>query len=60
MTTATHPGDATAGAPIHVGALLFPRVDQLDFTGPFEVLSRLPGATFHVLGKEKAPVRDGR
>jgi len=44
--------------PIEIGALVFPRIDQLDFTGPFEVLSHIPGARFHALWKDKAPVRD--
>ena len=44
--------------PIEIGAIVFPRMDQMDFTGPFEVLSRIPGARFHVLWKDKAPVRD--
>ncbi|WP_406701126.1 DJ-1/PfpI family protein [Singulisphaera sp. Ch08] len=33
-------------------------MDQIDFTGPFEVLSRVPNATVHVLWKEKTPFRD--
>jgi len=33
---------------IEIGAIVFPRMDQMDFTGPFEVLSRIPGARFHV------------
>lgn len=41
-----------------IGALIFDRIDQIDFTGPFEVLSRLPNATFHVIGKHVAPIRD--
>jgi cyclohexyl-isocyanide hydratase len=45
---------------LNIGAILFPGIDQLDFTGPFEVLSRLPGSTFHILGKDRAPVRDVR
>lgn len=58
-----HAASRTATPPpatdhLHIGAVLFPQVDQIDFTGPFEVLSRLPNSTFHVLGKEKAPVRD--
>jgi len=44
--------------PIEIGAIVFPRMDQLDFSGPFEVLSRVPGARFHVLWKDKTPVRD--
>jgi cyclohexyl-isocyanide hydratase len=43
---------------LHIGAILFPKMDQTDFTGPFEVLSRIPESTFHVIGKDKAPVRD--
>lgn len=43
-----------------IGAILFPRMDQTDFTGPFEVLSRVPGSTFYVLGKDTATVRDAK
>src|SRR5271170_5655657 len=43
---------------MQIGALIFPNIDQMDFTGPFEVLSRLPGATVHVMGKDASPVRD--
>jgi len=42
----------------HIGALIFPDMDQSDFTGPFEVLSRIPESTFHVIGKNRSPVRD--
>jgi cyclohexyl-isocyanide hydratase len=45
---------------INVGALVFPRMDQIDLTGPFEVLSRIPNSTFHLLWKELIPVRDIR
>jgi cyclohexyl-isocyanide hydratase len=45
---------------LHLGAILFPQMDQADFTGPFEVLSRVPDSTFHVLAKERAPIRDAR
>ncbi len=43
---------------LHIGALIYPRIDQTDFTGPFEVLSRLPNSTFHVIGRDKIPIRD--
>jgi cyclohexyl-isocyanide hydratase len=46
--------------PLELGAILFPGIDQADFTGPFEVLSRLPNSRFHILAKELAPVRDAR
>jgi len=45
---------------LKIGAIVFPDIDQLDFAGPFEVLTRLPNAAFHVLWKEKMPVRDMR
>jgi cyclohexyl-isocyanide hydratase len=41
-----------------IGALIFPRMDQIDFTGPFEVLSRIPDSTIHVIAKTKSAVRD--
>ena len=44
--------------PLSVGCLIFPQMDQIDFTGPFEVLSRMPDTTVHVVGKELSPVRD--
>jgi putative intracellular protease/amidase len=31
-------------APFNVVFALYPRITQLDFTGPYEVLTRLPGA----------------
>jgi len=41
-----------------VGSLIFERMDQIDFTGPFEVLSRMSNSTIQIVGKELAPVRD--
>jgi cyclohexyl-isocyanide hydratase len=41
-----------------VGCLIFEQMDQIDFTGPFEVISRMPDTTVQVVGKERAPVRD--
>jgi cyclohexyl-isocyanide hydratase len=43
---------------LHVGAVIYPEMDQIDFTGPFEILSRLPDSTFHVVGRQKKPIRD--
>lgn len=43
---------------LHIGAFIFPRMDQIDFTGPFEVLSQIPNSTFHVIGRDKTPIRD--
>jgi len=44
--------------PLSVGCLIFERMDQIDFTGPFEVLSRMPHATIQIIAKTAAPVRD--
>ena len=49
-----------ADTPIRVGALVFPRMDQIDLTGPFAVLSRLPNATVKLLWKTTDPIRDYR
>jgi cyclohexyl-isocyanide hydratase len=43
---------------LHIGSLLFEGVDQIDLTGPFEVLSRIPNSTYRIHGKTAAPVRD--
>ena len=42
----------------HLGAIVFPAIDQADVTGPFEVLSRIPGSSFHILSKDLDSVRD--
>ncbi len=39
-----------------IGFVLFPNVTQLDFTGPLQVLSRLPGAEIHLVASSLAPV----
>lgn len=41
---------------INIAFVLFPNVTQLDFTGPLQVLSRLPGAKIHIAAKSLAPV----
>ena len=40
----------------NVGFLIFPNLTQLDFTGPLQVLARLPQSTTHVVAKSEAPV----
>lgn len=50
--------NTTASGHLNVGLLLFPELDQLDFTGPFEVLSRMPDSTLHLIWKTTAPVKD--
>ncbi len=43
---------------LQIGSLLFEGLDQIDLTGPFEVLSRIPNATYRIYAKTAAPVRD--
>ena len=39
-----------------IGMLLFPRLTQLDLTGPFEVFAKWPDASVHLLWKTREPV----
>lgn len=48
---------ALRNKPLSIGILVFPQLDQIDFTGPFEVLTRLPDTKVHVIGTEKGPFR---
>jgi cyclohexyl-isocyanide hydratase len=43
---------------LQIGSLLFEELDQIDLTGPFEVLSRIPNATYRIYGLSADPVRD--
>jgi len=40
----------------NVGFVIFPALTQLDFTGPLEVLARMPQSVTHVVAKSEAPV----
>jgi cyclohexyl-isocyanide hydratase len=40
----------------NVGFVIFPDLTQLDFTGPLQVLSRLPQSVTHIVAKSAAPV----
>jgi cyclohexyl-isocyanide hydratase len=42
--------------PLQIGILLFPKVTQLDFTGPLQVFSSVPGAKIHLIWKRIEPV----
>jgi cyclohexyl-isocyanide hydratase len=46
------------GAAIHVVMLLFPRMTQLDFTGPYDVLARFEELTLYLVWKSLDPVID--
>ena len=40
----------------NVGFVIFPHLTQLDFTGPQQVLARLPRSAMHIVAKSAAPV----
>ncbi len=45
---------------LQIGSLLFEGLDQIDLTGPFEVLAQIPNATYRLYARTTAPVRDMR
>jgi cyclohexyl-isocyanide hydratase len=49
-----------AGRHLQIGSLLFEGLDQIDRTGPFEVLSAIPNSTYRIYGVTGGPVRDPR
>jgi cyclohexyl-isocyanide hydratase len=44
----------------HIGMLLFPRMTQLDLTGPYEVLARLPDTKVELVARTREPVTTDR
>src|SRR5262245_60076911 len=40
----------------NVGFVIFPQLTQLDFTGPLQVLARLPQSSTLIVAKSEAPV----
>lgn len=46
----------TGGGTFHISMLIFPDMAQLDFAGPYEVFSRLPGCEVTVLAPNSEPV----
>src|ERR1700710_1605607 len=42
--------------PLQIGLVIFPRVTQLDLTGPVQVFSRVPNAVVHLIWKRIEPV----
>ena len=41
---------------LQIGILVFPRVQQLDLTGPFEVFASLPAANVHLIWKDRSAI----
>ena len=40
----------------HIGILVFPGVQQLDLTGPYEVFASLPDTKVHLIWKDRGPI----
>jgi cyclohexyl-isocyanide hydratase len=58
ITISKRPKPSQETKHLTIGCVIFPRVDQIDFTGPFEVLSRIPDSTLTVMAKTNFLVRD--
>ena len=43
---------------LKIGSVVFDGMDQIDFTGPYEVLAGLPNTSYTVYGLSERPVRD--
>jgi cyclohexyl-isocyanide hydratase len=41
---------------LHIGLLVFPQVQQLDLTGPYEVFASIPDARVHLIWRSTQPV----
>src|SRR3954470_21958228 len=54
---ATAPTSHDRTMTLHIGMLLYPRLTQLDLTGPFEVLHRVPDTRVHLVWKDTQPVQ---
>jgi cyclohexyl-isocyanide hydratase len=49
--------EASMSAPLQIGLLVFPKVTQLDLTGPVQVFSSVPSAKLHLIWKRIEPVQ---
>ncbi len=38
---------------LHFGLLVFPKVQQLDLTAPYEVFAQVPGASVHLIWRTR-------
>ena len=44
--------------PLRIGFLVFPKITQLDMTGPHEVFARMPGREIHLVWKSLEPITE--
>jgi cyclohexyl-isocyanide hydratase len=54
--TLAGPTGAQRMTEMNIGMLIFPDMTQLDFTGPYEVFTQVPGAQIKVISKSLEPV----
>src|ERR1700742_3423618 len=51
-----HGKGSSMSTPLQIGLVIFPKVTQLDMTGPLQVFSGVPGAKVHLIWKRIEPV----
>jgi cyclohexyl-isocyanide hydratase len=56
MRRSSHISEVVMPEPLQIGVVIFPRVTQLDLTGPVQVFSSVPGANVHLIWKRIEPV----
>src|SRR5215208_8166987 len=56
MRTSRKTSEAAMSEPLQIGLVIFPKVTQLDLTGPVQVFSSVPGAKVHLIWKRIEPV----
>lgn len=49
--------DLESPSEIRIGFVAFPKLTQLDLTGPYEVLARLPGSKVHIVARTTEPIQ---
>jgi cyclohexyl-isocyanide hydratase len=56
MARSSETSELSMPAPLQIGLVIFPKVTQLDLTGPLQVFSGVPGAKVHLIWKRIEPV----
>src|SRR6266481_5061958 len=56
MRTSSKTSEVVMPEPLQIGLVIFPKVTQLDLTGPVQVFSSVPGAKVHLIWKRIEPV----
>jgi cyclohexyl-isocyanide hydratase len=56
LASKTRKALSMSAAPLQIGLVIFPKVTQLDMTGPLQVFSSVPDAKVHLIWKRIEPV----